>query len=85
MPSYGYGGLSDAIQKNNPPKEGYLLINISIAIPNRACQIKEVQPLEKSWFLTAGTTDGQLYKQGAVHIGRYSTIPLKYVNIHLQM
>jgi hypothetical protein len=57
-------------------------MNISIAILNRArCQIKNCQPLEKSWFLTAGTTDGKLYE----HIGRYSTIPAKYVNIHLQM
>jgi hypothetical protein len=57
-------------------------MNISIAILNRArCQIKNCQPLEKSWFLTTGTTHADLYK----HIGRYSTIPLKYVNIHLKM
>ena len=59
-------------------------MNISIAILNRArCQIKNCQPLEKSWFLTAGTTDGKLYEQCAVHIGRYSTILKKNVNENL--
>lgn len=57
-------------------------MNIPIAILNRVrCQIKKCQPLGKSWFLTTGTTHADLY----THIGRYSTIPAKYVNIHFQM
>jgi hypothetical protein len=51
-------------------------MNISIAILNRVCQIKNFQPLEKGQFRTTCTTDGDLYK----HVGRYSTIPGEYVN-----